>query len=92
MCIQEILCRKNSYSEIASLLKSLKLTGPTHLVWSVGAQLMLRILGRNRLTNPIPLQVYNWLWIKIFPFHKLVAIPKLKSLVYPTIYPKLDEE
>ena len=56
---------------------------------SITAPLVLSkcVLSRNNtLAEPISLQEYNWLELS-FPSPRPVAIPRLKNLVCPTIYP-----
>ena len=53
--------------------------------WFSGGGVTHVPLGMNSLVKPIPLQV--GFWIQSFPSPRLVGIPRLKSSVYPTIYP-----
>ena len=48
-------------------------------------------LDRNSLARSIPFQVYNWFEFS-FPSPGMVAIPRVKCSVCPTIYLKLKGE
>ena len=54
--------------------------------WSLTHQScnLVCVLGKNSVAEPISLQFYNWFDFRC-SFSNLVAIPKLKNLVYPTI-------